>query len=199
MDARFVGAVARPGQPFPTTLPQVAFAGRSNAGKSSLLNRLVGRKHLARTSKQPGRTQQLNFFEVAGQYALVDLPGYGFARAPGPERRRWARLIRWYLQRDPGPVGLVLLMDSRRDLVDEDRAMVVLLQEIGLPTLFALTKSDKLGRQALDRALAGRRRELGIDADQLLATSSVTGSGVSDLRDSISALAGGPSPTSPKP
>ena len=157
-------------------------------GKSSLLNRLVGRKSLARTSKRPGRTQEINFFRVDGRYLLVDLPGYGFARAPKDVRERWGRLIDGYLRKTPQLLGLVLLIDARRGLTGDDERMIEFLEALGTPTLFALTKADKLNRSGRQRAARDLRDALGLDADQLVETSARTGLGVDTLRESIAAL-----------
>ena len=184
----FVGAVGAAGQKPPRDLPQVAIAGRSNVGKSSLLNRLVERKSLARTSKQPGRTREINFFLVNDRYMLVDLPGYGFAKAPKTVREKWGRLIDGYLRRTHKLLGLVLLLDARRGLTVDDKRMIDFLGATGTPTLFALTKSDKLNRAGRRRATEKLRGALGIDADQLVETSARTGAGVDTLRESIAAL-----------
>ncbi|WP_420633632.1 ribosome biogenesis GTP-binding protein YihA/YsxC [Candidatus Palauibacter sp.] len=186
--AEFVGAVGATGQKPPRDLPQIAIAGRSNVGKSSLLNRLVGRKNLARTSKQPGRTREINFFLVDDRYLLVDLPGYGFARAPKNVRKQWGRLIDAYLRQTPPLLGLVLLVDGRRGLTDDDRRMVEFLEGLGTPTLFALTKTDKLNRSGRRRAVEGLRDALGLDEDQLVETSAQTGLGMGTLLESITAL-----------
>ena len=177
-----------PGQKPPRDLPQIALAGRSNAGKSSLLNRLVGRKRIARASKQPGRTREINFFLVDERYMLADLPGYGFARAPKAVREGWGRLIEGYLKRTPGILGIVLLVDARRGLVDDDRRLVELLAALGTPALFALTKIDKLNKAGRRRAVEKLGRALEVDADQIVATSARAGDGVDTLRDSIVAL-----------
>ena len=139
---------------------EVAFAGRSNAGKSSALNAVAGRRALARTSKTPGRTQQINFFALDGQRRLVDLPGYGFAKAPEDARRRWSRLVESYLRHRRSLAALVLLMDARRPLTDLDRQMVTWSVECGVALHAVLTKADKLGRGAAAGALAATRRDL---------------------------------------
>lgn len=184
----FVGAIGAAGQKPPRDVPQIAIAGRSNVGKSSLLNRLVGRKSLARTSKQPGRTREINFFLVDDRYMLVDLPGYGFAKAPKTVRKKWGRLIDGYLRRTPKLLGLVLLVDARRGLTDEDERMIEFLGATGTPTLFALTKTDKLNRSARRRATKKLREALDLDADHLVETSARTGAGVDTLGESIAAL-----------
>ena len=183
-----MGAIAAPGQPSPARLPQIAIAGRSNVGKSTLLNRLVGRKSLARTSKKPGRTQEINFFRIDDRFLLVDLPGYGFAKAPRSVRERWGPLIESYLSDTPELLGIVLLIDARRGVTADDERMIEYLAETGTPTLFAMTKSDKLNRSGRRRAVGALRDRLGIDDEQVLATSGRTGEGVDTLWDSLQGL-----------
>ncbi len=187
----FIGAIGAAGQSSPSHLPQVAIAGRSNVGKSSLLNRLVGRKNIARTSKRPGRTQEINFFLVDDRYVLVDLPGYGFARAPKGARAKWSRLIDSYLRDTPKLLGLVLLIDARRGLTTEDQEMVEFLESLGTPALFALTKTDKLNRAGRQKASLNLRAGLGLDDDQLLETSAHSGAGIDTLLESVMALVSG--------
>jgi len=139
---------------------EVAFAGRSNAGKSSALNAVAGRRALARTSKTPGRTQQINFFRLDDERRLADLPGYGFAKAPLDAKRRWAGLVEAYLRGRECLVGMVLLMDARRPLTDLDRQMVLWTVGSGAALHAVLTKADKLGRGAASRTLSLTRREL---------------------------------------
>lgn len=184
----FAGAIAEPGKPAPERLPQVAVAGRSNVGKSTLLNRLVGRKKLARTSKRPGKTTEINFYRVNGRFLLADLPGYGFARVPDEVRRRWGPLIESYLGGSPDLLGIVLLIDARHGPTDDDRRMVEYLARLGLPALFVLTKIDKLKRAERRKAVERAKRELDVPEDQVLVTSGTTGEGVGSLRDSIGAL-----------
>lgn len=187
----FAGAIARPGETPPLDLPQVAIAGRSNVGKSSLINRVVGRKRLARTSKQPGRTQEINFFAVDDAFLLADLPGYGFARAPSDVREHWGELIERYLSGTPRLLGIVLLVDARRGLGPDDEQMLAYLEALGTPALVALTKVDKLNRSGRRKAGEKIRTALGVDADQFLETSAKTGEGVGALRDSLYALVEG--------
>jgi GTP-binding protein len=132
---------------------EAAFAGRSNAGKSSALNAVAGRRALARTSKTPGRTREINFFRFDSGQRLADLPGYGFARAPLDAQRRWAALVEAYLRRRRSLVGVVLLMDVRRPLTDLDWQMVRWCDASGVPVHAVLTKADKLGRGAASAAL----------------------------------------------
>ncbi|MFQ5689665.1 MAG: ribosome biogenesis GTP-binding protein YihA/YsxC [Gemmatimonadota bacterium] len=187
-DVAFSGAIAEPGQSPPLSLPQIAIAGRSNVGKSSLINRLVGRKKLARTSKQPGRTQAIHFYRVDDRFALVDLPGYGFARVPVEVRRRWGPLVESYLGSSRALLGVVMLLDSRRGPTDEDDHLLSYLGNLGLPVLFVLTKIDKLARNERRRSQRDLRDRLGVDEDQILATSATTGEGIEELRRSLALL-----------
>lgn len=140
--------------------PEVAFAGRSNAGKSSTLNRLAGSRSLARVGKTPGRTQLVNFFSVAGGGRLVDLPGYGYARAAKSRRAAWGQAVDAYLQRRRNLVALALVMDVRRPLEPFDRQMLGWCAERRLPLLALLNKADKLGRGAGAQALRAVRSAL---------------------------------------
>jgi GTP-binding protein len=139
---------------------EVAFAGRSNAGKSSALNALTGQVGLARTSKTPGRTQQINFFALQDTLRLVDLPGYGYARVPRAMKERWQQHLADYLQRRESLRGLVLLMDCRHPLTDYDQAMLRWCADAALPVHILLTKSDKLKRGPAANSLLGVRKRL---------------------------------------
>jgi GTP-binding protein len=147
----------------PKTLPQaggaeIAFAGRSNAGKSSAINTLVGHTRLAYVSKTPGRTQLINLFRLKNGAALVDLPGYGYAQVPEAVRRQWQGLLEHYLKRRQALVGLVLIMDARRPLTELDRTMIGWFSTTGKPIHCLLTKSDKLTRQEQAKTLEATRR-----------------------------------------
>jgi len=138
-------AASRAGWPAPS-LPEVAFAGRSNVGKSSLINALVGRRDLARTSTTPGKTQLLNFFEIDGRFILVDLPGYGYAKVPLAVRGKWQPMIEAYLGARETLRGVVVLIDSRRGAGDMDLQLLEWLGKVEVPACIALTKTDKLKR-----------------------------------------------------
>lgn len=140
---------------------EVAFAGRSNAGKSSVINALTGRASLARISKTPGRTQMLNFFVLDDDaHRLVDLPGYGYANVPVSVKRRWAALVEGYLVARRSLAGVVLLMDVRRPFTDADSQLVEWCRHAGVPTHVLLNKADKLSRGAATRVLADARKRL---------------------------------------
>ncbi len=186
--AEFVGAVAKPGQPPPDHLPEIAVAGRSNVGKSSLINAFLGRKKLARISKQPGRTREINFFRINDRFHLVDLPGYGYANAPEEVRRAWGRLVESYLSGSQQLRGVVMLIDARRGIRDEDRRLCRLIEETGAPALLVLTKIDKLSWSARAAAVERARLDAGLPEDQVLATSAKTREGIPDLLASVEAL-----------
>lgn len=193
----FAGAIGRPGQSPPGALPQVAFAGRSNVGKSSLINRLLERhrKQLARVSAQPGKTQEINFYRIRAdiegeedEFFLVDLPGYGYARAPRTTRDAWRPLIEGYLKSSDALLGVVQLIDARHDPTPEDVKMIEFLGAIGMPTLVVLTKVDKLKATERAKRLRAASEQLGIDEDQLMEFSSTTGEGRDLLIESLEHL-----------
>lgn len=169
-------------------LPEVAFVGRSNVGKSSLLNALVGKKGLARVSGTPGKTRLVNVFRLPGLY-LVDLPGYGFARASKTARSGFRELLNGYVARRTSLAGVVWMLDIRRDLSAEDQEVRSLLAASGHPVLAVLTKLDKLGRVAAQARTQALAAALGLAADELQPTSIVTGAGIADLGESILAVA----------
>lgn len=184
----FAGAIGAPGQSAPDRLPQIAFAGRSNCGKSSLINALVGRKKLARVSQQPGKTQEINFYRINGRFFLTDLPGYGFARAPEATRERWRRLIEGFLETSDDLAGIAVLIDARRGLLPPDEQLLEWLARLGIPTLMVLTKIDKLNRSGRARAEQELKDALDLPDDQLISTSSLTGEGIDLLRESLFGL-----------
>jgi GTP-binding protein len=170
--------------------PEIAFAGRSNVGKSSLLNALTNRKALARTSNTPGRTQELNFFDVAAplRLRLVDMPGYGFAEAPKDLVKRWRFLINDYLRGRAVLKRVLVLVDSRHGLKDVDREVMVMLDEAAVGYHIVLTKSDKLKPSALGRVyeeVAAEAARHPAAHPAIFTTSSETGSGIAALRTAI--------------
>jgi GTP-binding protein len=185
----FLGGMASVGGWRPdSSLPEVAFAGRSNVGKSSLLNRLVRRKKLARVSNTPGRTREVNFFKVNEQFILVDLPGYGYARVSKERRAEWKPLIEGYLRKSVELRGIVQLLDARHDPTPDDASMLDFLSEVGVPTLIALTKIDKLKPAERKTVAIRRAADLGLDSDQVIPFSAVTGEGRDELAEAIEAL-----------
>lgn len=168
-------------------LREVALAGRSNVGKSSLINRLLNRKGLARISKTPGRTRTINFFLVNGGFYLVDLPGYGFAKVALNERQNWGRMIEGYLGNRENLAGMLLLVDSRHPPSTLDGQMYEWLGHYGVRTAIAATKADKLSRSQLARSLAVIKKTLTVWEDTpLVPFSSVTGQGREELLEIIS-------------
>ncbi len=144
--AEFVKSAVRPEHYPEMAMPEVAFVGRSNVGKSSLINTLVGRKDLAKTSNTPGRTQLINFFSVNGKISFVDLPGYGFAKVAKSLRKDWGEMIEAYLQGRQYLAMVIFVLDIRRDPNDDDLSLRDWLQNFRIPYLFVLTKADKLSR-----------------------------------------------------
>jgi GTP-binding protein len=190
----FLGGMASPGgwRPEPA-LPEIAFAGRSNVGKSSLLNRLMHRKKFARVSDTPGRTREINFFNVNNAFVLVDLPGYGYARISKERRAEWRPMIEGYLRGSLQLRGIVQLLDARRDPTSDDRQMLEFLSELGLPTIVALTKIDKLGSSERRRRLRDVCNDIGLGDDQVIPFSAVTGEGRNELAEAIGDLLAQPS------
>jgi len=153
MDITFLKSAFQESHYPPPDRPEIAFAGRSNVGKSSLINVLVNRKKLARTSSTPGRTQAINFFALGMRLFLVDLPGYGFARVPLAVKKSWGRMVETYLKIRPNLKAVVVILDIRRDLSSGDRDLVNWLNRYGIESIIVLTKADKLSRnKAMSRA-----------------------------------------------
>ena len=191
-ECRFVMGAAQLEDIPDAVLPEIAFAGRSNVGKSSLINALTGRRGLARTSRTPGRTQQINFFEFDGTLALVDLPGYGWARVSKHKIRDWTRLMHAYIAGRPTLRRLCLLVDSRHGLMAPDRALIALLDQAGVSYQAVLTKADKPESPSVIEIRADLARELaGHPAAHtgIVTTSARTGAGIETLRAALGALA----------
>lgn len=185
----FAGSAASPAQ-FPRDgLPEVAFLGRSNVGKSSLLNALAGTRGLARVSGQPGRTRLLNFFKVSGgarpdearELYLVDLPGYGYAKVAETVRRSWEKLVSAYLTKRDTLRLCVFLVDARHEPMEGDLTLRTFLEHHGLPFVVAATKADKLGKGERQRLVRALRSGLGAGARAVTTVSAVTHDGVDDL------------------
>jgi GTP-binding protein len=182
--ASFFASAAKPTDLPPEGRPEIAFAGRSNVGKSSAINALAGRRRLAFVSKTPGRTQMINFFDLGGAGWLVDLPGYGYAKVPQALRAGWEELVGGYLSSRQSLAGVVALMDARHPLTQHDRRLLDWLRPRALPCLVLLTKSDKLSRAERQRTLAQVRSELsgaGLAAGVML-FSSASRDGVEEAR-----------------
>ena len=171
-------------------LPEIAFAGRSNVGKSSLINRLLRRKKFARVSNTPGRTREINFFEVNSQFILADLPGYGYARVSKERKAAWRPLIEGYLRGSPALRGVVQLLDARRVPSDDDLLMLDFLAQLGTPTIVVATKIDKLPRAEQAARVEQLAREAGIELEQVIPFSAVSGDGRDELAEAIVQLIG---------
>lgn len=169
-------------------LPEIAFSGRSNVGKSSLLNKLVRRKALARVSATPGKTREINFFRVNDAFHLVDLPGYGYARVSKVARNAWRPLIEGYLKTSAHLRGVVQLVDARHPPSSDDLRMMDFLASLGVPTIVVATKADKLSRTERGPALATLADRLGIEDGQLIPFSARTGEGRDDLAQAVVTL-----------
>lgn len=190
-DARFVTSATRPKHYPPAELPEVAIAGRSNVGKSSLINAMVGRTGLAKTSSTPGRTRLLNWFRVAPargkELHLVDLPGYGYAKVPKAMRDSWRPMIEDYLIGREALIGMVLLIDARRGVRDEEASLVAWLLERELPVVVVLTKADKLPKSKRKLVQTTVRKELGLQRAPIV-TSAAKGDGLSELWQAVVAM-----------
>jgi len=188
-NVEFIGGMAeKHGWRPDSLLPEVAFAGRSNVGKSSLLNTLVRRKSFARVSRTPGRTREINFFRVNNNFVLVDLPGYGYARISKEKKAEWRPMIESYLRRTTQLRGIVLLLDIRREPSEDDRAMLDFLAEVEVPTIVALTKTDKLSKAAARESAVEIARALALEAEQVIPFSAHTGEGRVELLEAITSL-----------
>lgn len=185
------GAAAPDGIP-PPTLPEVAFIGRSNVGKSSLINALLGRRDMARVSNTPGRTQELNFFDLGGRLMLVDMPGYGYAEAPRSKAAEWSDLIRIYLKGRPTLRRALVLVDARHGFKDSDHSIMTLMDDSAVNYQVIMTKCDKIKPPAVEE----RRIEMSQQAARhvaahpdILPTSAESGDGVPEVRAALSELA----------
>ncbi len=185
---RFLTSAAAAKQ-FPTNqLPEVAFVGRSNVGKSSLINLLTNQKTLAKTSKTPGRTQLVNFFITEDRACLVDLPGYGFADVPEAVQSQWNGLMGDYLTKRENILGLLILLDVRRTPSEHDRAMIDMVNEHQIPFLIVLTKCDKMSKNELFNARQKISKAIQVLPKQLIATSASSRLGLDELRQNLDAL-----------
>ena len=175
----------------PANLPEIAFAGRSNVGKSSLVNALTGRKSLARASETPGRTRQLNFFDLGGKLMLVDLPGYGYAKASKTDIAAWTKVVHDYLRGRSTLRRVCLLVDSRHGLKPTDIEVMKLLDESAVTYVITLTKQDKIRpeeAEALRKQIEGSFKKHPAAYPEVFVTSSEKGNGISELRAELSAF-----------
>jgi GTP-binding protein len=176
----------------PPGLPEVAFAGRSNVGKSSLLNALTGRRHLARVSNTPGRTQQINFFELGARLMLVDLPGHGYAQVSKSKVKGWTRLTESYIRGRPNLRRVLLLVDSKVGIKDADHPLMDLMDESGLSYQVVMTKADRLKPaelRTMHGKLSARLGKRPACHPEIPVTSAVEGTGIAELRQALAAFA----------
>ena len=184
-NVRFERSFGTSAQLTPSTAPEVAFSGRSNVGKSSLLNKLFNRKGLAKVSQTPGKTATINFFDGDG-VTFVDLPGYGYAKVSKSEKARWSELIEGYFNQDRSFALVVALVDILHEASELDENMIRFLREADLPFVVALTKADKLSRQQQMKQKAALKRQLALGDDaSMVVTSSAKGDGMEELRKII--------------
>ena len=179
--ATFVKSATRPGNYPPADFKEVAFAGRSNVGKSSLINVLVNRRGLVRTSSTPGRTQLLNFFDINGEFYLVDLPGFGFAKVPMAVRKQWGPMVRNYLEGRANLRVLLLLFDIRREPQQEELQLLDWLEEFEVPTIPVITKVDKIGRSHREKQIRTILEATGLPRDAFTLFSAVTREGRDEI------------------
>jgi len=183
--ARYLISANRPANYPPEGGPEIAFAGRSNVGKSSMINTLLARRSLVRTSSTPGRTQMLNFFDINDRFVLVDLPGYGFAKVPLAIKKAWEPMVRTFLQSRQSLAAVVLLFDIRRVPREEDLQLLDWLEEFGIPTIPVVTKIDKVSRNQRAKHLRAIVEATGLDKDDFSLFSSLSREGFDDLWERI--------------
>jgi GTP-binding protein len=186
----FIKSAVKPSHYPEGNLPEIAFAGRSNVGKSSLINVLVNRKNLVRTSSTPGRTQLINFFNVNGTFTLVDLPGYGFAKVPLAVKKEWGPMMETYFAKRANLRGVVLIFDVRRTPVAEDIQMLAWLGSYGIPALLVVTKCDKVSRNERGKQADIISRQLGVAKDDLCFFSALSKDGTEEIWQRIEGLLG---------
>ncbi|WP_432821560.1 ribosome biogenesis GTP-binding protein YihA/YsxC [Trichloromonas sp.] len=181
----FVKSATKPSNYPESQLPEVAFAGRSNVGKSSLINTLVNRRGLVRTSSTPGRTQLLNFFDINEEFSLVDLPGYGFAKVPLAVKKAWGPMMRTYLEKRPQLRAVVMLFDIRRVPREEDLELLDWLEEFEIPTIPVITKIDKISRNQRAAQIKPILEATGLPLDAFTLFSSLSKEGRDEVWERI--------------
>lgn len=183
---RFVGSAAGKNQYIADNLPEIAIVGRSNVGKSSLINMMLGRKNLVKTSQTPGKTQLINFFDIDGLFRIVDLPGYGFANVSRAVKRSWGDLIGEYLANRPNLLEIMMLVDIRRSPNEDDLHMIDWIRASGYRGIYIATKADKLGRSKQSEQRREIIKKLGID--RLIVTSAESRLGKYEIWDALNSL-----------
>jgi len=179
--AEFITSAVKPSQYPPADMPEIAFAGRSNVGKSSLINTLVNRKRLVKTSSTPGRTQLINFFRINEAFNLVDLPGYGYAKVPAAVKRQWGPMVEAYLKQRESLQGVVLILDVRRTPASEDLNFIDWLDSYDLPVILTLTKTDKLSKNKVSQRCQAISQTLARDPGELILFSAKTRRGKNEV------------------
>ena len=190
--AEFVKSAAKPSYYPPALLPEIAFAGRSNVGKSSLINTLVNRKHLVKTSKTPGRTQLINFFNINDAFTFIDLPGYGYSKVPDSVKKNWGPMVETYFSTRKTLKGVVLIMDIRRTPVQDELNFTDWLDQYELPSILALTKSDKLSKMKQKSQQHAVAKALSVDESRLILFSAKSRQGKEMMWRAIEKLLRGP-------
>lgn len=188
--AEFIKSATEPSQFPPDDVPEVAFAGRSNVGKSSLINTLLNRKALVKVSGRPGATQLINFFNINDTLNFVDLPGYGFAKVPMDVKRRWQPMIEGYLGNRPNLLAMVCIMDFRRGVQEDDLALIHAAPHFKIQPILVFTKADKLKKQETQRKRAELAKEFGVKPDEILLFSSLKKTGMKPVWRRIEELTG---------
>lgn len=186
--AKFVTSATKPAQYPAAELPEIAFAGRSNVGKSSLINTLLNRKHLVKTGSTPGRTQLINFFNINDSVGFVDLPGYGYARVPLSVRKKWGPMIETFLSKRETLKGIVVIMDIRRTPGTEECDLLQWLEHFNIARILVITKADKLSKNKQSKQVSTIIQTLGVDRDEVILFSAKTRLGRDALWDAILAL-----------
>lgn len=184
----FIKSATKPGNYPPAELPEIAFAGRSNVGKSSLINVLVNRRSLVRTSSTPGRTQLINFFDINGTFNLVDLPGYGYAKVPLSVKKAWGPMMRTYLESRETLKAVVFILDIRREPRVEDIQFLDWLEEFGVPTIPVITKIDKVNRSQREKQIKPIVEATGLPRDAFTLFSALSKDGKDDVWELIEAV-----------
>ena len=186
--AEFVTSAVKKSQYPPAVLPEIAFSGRSNVGKSSLINTLVNRRHLVKTSATPGRTQLINFFDINSNLTFVDLPGFGYAKVPAAVRKKWGPMIETYLSTRTTLKGVVIIMDIRRLPREEEQNLIHWLAHFSIAAILVLTKTDKLSKTKVLKQQAAILQALAMEKEDVILFSAKTRRGKDAIWDAISAL-----------
>ncbi len=188
--AEFVKSAVKPSQYPSAELPEIAFAGRSNVGKSSLINTILNRKRLVKTSRTPGRTQLINFFEINKAFTFVDLPGYGYAKVPASVKKTWGPMIETYLSTRKTLRGVVLIMDIRREQGRQELDFIDWLEYYSIPSILILTKTDKLSKTKQIKQRLSIEKDLGVDNNDLILFSAKSRRGKDAVWDAVEQLIG---------